>query len=64
MRAWRRPTCEVRCGNLLTARLTRRITLANLGNDWSYSGRRILPLVRDHTTRLLLGTDTLPVILR
>ena len=26
--------------------------------------RRILPLVRDHTTRLLLGTDSVPVILR
>src|SRR5829696_9043467 len=27
--------------------------LANLGDNWSYSGRRTLPLVRDHTTRLL-----------
>jgi hypothetical protein len=26
--------------------------------------RRVLPLVRYHTTRLLLGTDSVPVILR
>jgi hypothetical protein len=64
MRAWRRPTCEVRYGNLLTARLTRPTALANLENNWSYSDRRILPLVRDHTTRLLLGKDSVPVILR
>src|SRR5688500_18984802 len=31
MRAWRRPTCEVRYDNLLTASLTRRTALANLG---------------------------------